>query len=228
MKINKLVDINYEILVKRFKNISKSTFESGKDKIDIVQVNVQKNEATSRITSDLYIFKNDKLISRDVTLKTKDGQIKKIETDVFEDGHSTTIEEINKKFSYPLKTTYDKIITTIGDIRSKCDGAIIIDLFNKLRGKFLIDKNIPVTIIKKTTNKLGEFGCEKPFYTVLIKGKKNSIRIDGDVVHGIATYKDKEKDVVDMLGLVNTGAPEEYKVLNNVLNHFLKKFNKFE
>ncbi len=226
MHIKKLADISYETLAKRYKNISKSTFQSKQVKIDIVQVNPT-NGKSSRLTSDLYIFENDKLITRDVTLKTKDGGVKKIETEVYNNGHCTTIEETNNKFSYTLKTTYDKIITTIGEIRKNREFNTILGLWDKLKGK-KTDKNIPVSIIEKTTNKIEEYGYQVPQYNVLIKGKNNSIRIDGNEASGIATYKDKKGKITDLLGLVGAGSPDEYKVLNDVINYFTKKYKDFQ
>lgn len=226
MQIKKLADISYEMLAKRYKNISKSTFKSSDGKIDIVQVNLT-GEKSSRLTSDLYVFKNDKLIARDVTLKTKDGGVKKIETEVYDNGHCTTIEETNNKFSYTLKTTYDKIATTVGEIRKNREFSTILGLWDKLKSK-KIDKNIPVYITEKITNKIGEYGCVLPQYNVLIKGKNNLIRINGNETNGIATYKDKKEKITELLGLVNSGSPDEYKVLNQVINHFTKKYKDFQ
>ena len=227
MKLNSLTDISYEMLSKRFRNLSRSTFVNDtKDKIDIVQVNPN-TANSSRVTSDLYIFKNGKLISRDINLITKDGFLKKIETDIFPNGEDTIVEICEPNSNKIIKKTYEKIITTLGEMRAQRDGAFLMDLWDKIMGR-KINKKAPVIITRLTTNQIGKKGFETPHYTILIKGNQNKIKIDSTKNHGCAIMKDKKNSAIDMLGLVHAGDPDEYQTFNRIFNYFIKKHKNFQ
>lgn len=228
MKIKKLSEISYEALKKRHKSISKSTFNTSDGKVDIVQVTATNVSKGSGTTSDLYVFKNNQLIARDVTRKTKDGNIRKIEIDVLEDGYETIIEESSPNLKNPIKRTYGKIITTIGEVRKQRDGGVLMNMLDKLLG-LKINKKAPVIITIKTSTKAGEKGFETPYYTVLAKGKSNKIKLEGTEKASCAMLTDNHNKIIGQtLNITNLGAPDEFLVMNKVFNHFFKKNKGFQ
>lgn len=215
MKINKLADITYDTLKNRYKAISNTQIITKKEELNIVQVNIP--QPSSRLTSDLYIFDKGQLKFRDITLTSKNGAIKKIETDIIPDGTITSI----KDSSAPLtEIIHKKLVSNIEKIRKKQEDGPLINLWYRF-----VDRNVnrktPV-IITETTKQEGNKEISS-FYKILVKGKENKILIKGTETKGIAQLKDVQNNIIEELPITNENAIEDITIINRIFNYFFKK-----
>ncbi len=173
MQIKQLASITYETLAKRYKSttVASQHIPNG---ISVLYVMPQKG---SRLEPDLYSFEKDILISRDVLLKTKNGGVKHIFTNFFNNGINTVIKEKNGETGQLTKTIYDKTIFPLKEIRNKRKGGVAADAMDKVTGK-KIDLTIPVTIMKTETKVAG--GQAQEYYNILLNGQKDKLRIVGN------------------------------------------------
>ena len=211
MQIRQLPVITYETLAKKFKNITVSSYHDAKG-ISVLHV-LPKNGA--RIEPDIFTFENDILITSDVALKTKDGKIRQIFTNFYNNGVKTNIKEFAENFK---ETIIDKTIIPLAQIRKTRKGSYAKDLSEKARG-YKIDGTIPVSITKKEV-----ITDEVPTsiqYTVSAKGEKNSLRlISEDKATRVVVKGDYGVASFDLGDVEN---PQKKSYLNEIFDWFIKE-----
>jgi len=212
MQIRQLVPITYEALAKKFKSTTVAAQHCPKG-ISILHV-MPKNG--SRLEPDIYAFEYDVLITRDVLLKTKDGGIKHIFTNFYNNGINTVVKEKNEALGKFIRTTYDKTILPLKEIRNKRKGGVAADAMDKMTGK-KVDLTIPVTIMKTETKVAGT--PAQTTYNVLINGEKDRLRITGndDSVYLFAKGNGFEK----WYDLGAYGKPNKASTINRLVSWFV-------
>lgn len=219
MQIRQIPIITYETLASRFKNITTHSFHDPKG-ISIIHT---KPKGFTRLDQDIYTFDKDILISRDILIKTKNGEKKQIFTSFYKNGITTTIKETNKELQKLIATTIDKTIVPLSQIRKKQSGSFLIGLKNKISNK-KIDGTIPVTIIKKET-KIEDM-VPHTEYNIFAHGKTDSIRIKSDDQTTYVTAKNKHGEQTFDLGQIKN--PHDPKILNKLFNWFINENNGFQ
>ena len=215
MNVNKLVNLSYDVLEHQLKN----TVHKFHDPKGFSQIHVCPKKS-SLLEDTIYTFEKDTLITKDIMYKTKDGGTRNIFTNFFENGTTTTIKEINERLQKYVKTTYDKTIVPLSYILNKRKNNTLLNIVDKAQG-VKIDKNLPVTIIKKEIKTKGlPTQIER---NVLIKGKKQTLRIHS-TDNQVFVYT-KNGNNAKTYDFGRYGDLKKSRTLNSIINWFIKENN---
>ena len=215
MSVNKLANLSYGVLENQLKNIAHKFHEpKGFSQIHVVP------KRSSLLEDTIYTFENDVLITKDVISKTKDGGARHIFTNFFANGTTTTIKEINEDLQKYVKTTYDKTIVPLSYILNKGKNNALLNIVDKAQG-LKVDKNLPVTIIKKEIKVKGQ--DPKIERNIFIKGENQALRIksvDNKVL--VYTKNGKKAQTYDF---GQYGDLKKSTTINSIISWFMKENN---
>lgn len=212
MQIRQLATVTYETLAKRYKSttVASQHIPNG---ISVLYVMPKKS---TRLEPDMYAFEKDVLISRDVLLKTKNGDIKHIFTNFYNNGINTVVRKKNELTGEFEKTVYDKTIYSLKEIRNRRKGGVAADALDKMTGK-KVDMSIPVTIIKTEMKTSGS--PVQTNYNVLINGEKDRLRITGNE-NSVQVFA-KGNGFAQWYDFGAYGKPQKASTINKILSWFI-------
>lgn len=209
MQLTKLATTSYDAIASRFKSKTVTSHHCPNG-ISVIHVMPKKY---SCVEPDVYSFEKDKLISKDMLRRTKDGGIRHIFTSFYNNKTVTTIKETNEALQRAIKTTYEKTRYSLGEFQ-KTNKTKIKDR----QAEKNINTNIPVTVLKKEIKEAGK--PRETYYDILINGNRDKLRIVGKENDFYVLAK--TPDYQQWYNFSAFGEPQTSSTINEIFSWFFK------